>query len=70
MYEFKEGEKEEFRDIIKSDFAKIMDIGKKYKTLIEQDEIDFYRLQNSHNSEDINFLRQKRDENFQNFAAN
>ena len=66
LYEFKEGEKEEFRDIIKSDFAKIMDIGKKYKTLIEQDEIDFYRLQNSHNSEDINFLRQKRDENFQN----
>lgn len=61
---FKEGEKEQFRERIKKDFSKILELGREYSNLYDQDEIDYYRLKKAQDQEDIDYLNERMRENF------
>ena len=61
---FEEGEKEKFREKIKTEFAKIIELGKEYQKLVDGYEIDSYRLQRAQDREDIKFLQEKMERDF------
>lgn len=61
---FKEGEKEKFKGKIENEFLAILELGREYSNLNDQDEINFYRLQRAQNREDIDYIQEKMDENF------
>lgn len=59
---FEEGEKESFRERIKQDFAKIMDIGRKYKNFREMNEVYWEKYTRSHDREETQYYKEKCDE--------
>ena len=64
LRQFEEGEKEQFRERIKNEFSKILEMGKEYSILCDQDEINYFRLQRTQDREDEIYLREKISETF------
>lgn len=59
---FEEGEKNAFRERIKKEFSKMLELGREYQKLSEQYGINSYRLKGTNNREDIQYIYEKMNE--------
>lgn len=64
MRQFEDGEKDKFSDIIKSDFVRILQIGRELESLEDEYEIISRRMQNSRDREDRQYMSERRREIF------